>query len=454
MNFKIFFLLIIIFLSSNSHAQWWQSGGNLIWPYGNVEITNGDLIVHKDIIAHNNSWDYDHQRLAMDGINYDFVYWVDGTNGNDSNDGKTFETAYKSLDKVVEVLPTDLENRSAYICLPAGTEITLTQNVTFKSKNGTVGFVWVGGWIDSVSYSDSNPAGLWLNPDSSSHQLIADSSQVLINTHGYNLTLTGGQSITYFFDSYDWSKAYASNSHRHYYNRIVFYTDVAQDDILTITDCGFSNYNAWGMEIRMKNIINRAVVFSNMWSGWLNGFKILGDSDFVAINDWRGAVVFSNNRVDFNVDRAWEPSGYYHPDYAHTEYYNWEIEAMGARQLFSFEDTNYGRFNFWWMTYTQGDITETGFPFIWIAYYGLANNTLTYVSSAMEIGTDRCLNMHILHNKTTDKPYQYLNVNLKQDSDTLKLAKYIMLNAIPSDSSGLTSGQLYFDSNGSVKRKF
>ncbi len=45
MNFKIFFFLIIITISSNSHAQWWTSGGNLIWPYGDVSITNGDLNV-------------------------------------------------------------------------------------------------------------------------------------------------------------------------------------------------------------------------------------------------------------------------------------------------------------------------------------------------------------------------------------------------------------------------
>ena len=45
MNFKTFFLFIIFTLSSNSYAQWWQSGGNLIWPYGDVEIVSGDLSV-------------------------------------------------------------------------------------------------------------------------------------------------------------------------------------------------------------------------------------------------------------------------------------------------------------------------------------------------------------------------------------------------------------------------
>lgn len=41
MNFKIFFFLTIVALSSNSHAQWWVTGGNAIWPHGNVSVTNG-----------------------------------------------------------------------------------------------------------------------------------------------------------------------------------------------------------------------------------------------------------------------------------------------------------------------------------------------------------------------------------------------------------------------------
>jgi len=42
---KIFFILLVIALSSSLHAQWWVSGGNLIWPYGNVDIVKGKLDV-------------------------------------------------------------------------------------------------------------------------------------------------------------------------------------------------------------------------------------------------------------------------------------------------------------------------------------------------------------------------------------------------------------------------
>lgn len=452
---KIFVSLLFVFLfASISQAQWWVDGGNLIWPYGDVSVPNGKLSA-KIIDARGPTWDYDHQRLHNG--NYEIVYWVDGTNGNDSNDGKTNATAYKTLAKVVEKLPTDLENSTSYILLVAGSTITLTNNLTFNTKNGTVIFVWVGAWIDSVSSSDADPNGLWLNPDSSSHKLVSNSNQVLINTHGYKLTLIGGSSIMYAFHTFDWRKNYAPNSHRHYYNRIAFYTDVPQTEMFSVKDCNFDNYSTWGMEIRMKNITQNAVVFYKVHGGFLNGFKIVGDVNFTARNDWAGAIAFANNDLAFKVDRAWEPSGYYHPDYANPfgELRNWDIEAMGERQLFAFEDTNFGPFNFWWMDYTQGAIPETGLPFIWINWHGLSGNTITYLSTKMAIGTDRCLDMHILHNRLTDKVFQYFNGNLKQDADTLKVNKYLNLNAIPKDSTGLSKGMLYFNSTtGAIHRKF
>lgn len=45
---KLVFFFIFILLSSKSFCQWWVDGGNLIWPYGNVKITNGDLNVDGD----------------------------------------------------------------------------------------------------------------------------------------------------------------------------------------------------------------------------------------------------------------------------------------------------------------------------------------------------------------------------------------------------------------------
>jgi len=48
MLLRIFFFLVILALSTNSHAQWWVDGGNVIWPYGDVKIPKGDLYIDGD----------------------------------------------------------------------------------------------------------------------------------------------------------------------------------------------------------------------------------------------------------------------------------------------------------------------------------------------------------------------------------------------------------------------
>ena len=51
MLFRTFFFLIILAFSSSSYCQWWVDGGNVIWPYGNVSITNGNLNVSGSITS-------------------------------------------------------------------------------------------------------------------------------------------------------------------------------------------------------------------------------------------------------------------------------------------------------------------------------------------------------------------------------------------------------------------
>lgn len=55
MNFKIFFFLIIIVLSSYSHAQWLVDGGKLIWPNGPVMPKT--LLVYDDASSFQNALD-------------------------------------------------------------------------------------------------------------------------------------------------------------------------------------------------------------------------------------------------------------------------------------------------------------------------------------------------------------------------------------------------------------
>jgi hypothetical protein len=197
--------------------------------------------------------------------------------------------------------------------------------------------------------------------------------------------------------------------------------------------------------------------FSNMQGGNLNGFRILGHSGFNAVNDWRGAIVFFNNSLAFTSYRTWNPSGYYHPSYTCPvgNLINWDIEAMGQRQLFCFELGNYGNYDFSNMAYTQGAISETGLPFMWFNYNSLANNTVIYNKTKLTFTTDRASAIHTFDEKSTNKVTQFINSNLKQDADTLKVTKYFKFENLPNDSTNLKKGMLYFDRlTGVVKRKY
>lgn len=46
--------LVSLFLVSQSNAQWWVDGGNLIWPYGDVTVSK-NLIVNGQIVGNNSS---------------------------------------------------------------------------------------------------------------------------------------------------------------------------------------------------------------------------------------------------------------------------------------------------------------------------------------------------------------------------------------------------------------
>ncbi len=49
-SIKVFITLLIVnctLLIGSASAQWWVQGGNLLWPYGDVSITKGDIYTDK-----------------------------------------------------------------------------------------------------------------------------------------------------------------------------------------------------------------------------------------------------------------------------------------------------------------------------------------------------------------------------------------------------------------------
>ena len=86
---KIFFSLLLIFsFVPFLNAQWWVSGGNVIWPYGDVSVTNGSIISSKYehiILWFNKNGDDQEFNLTIyrndTGTSVDTVYWSGGAFG-------------------------------------------------------------------------------------------------------------------------------------------------------------------------------------------------------------------------------------------------------------------------------------------------------------------------------------------------------------------------------------
>lgn len=64
---KLFVLLIFLFVCTTAFPQWWVKGGNLIWPYGNVSIPEGNLSSFA-------------LRIGPSKITSDSLYWSNGLN--------------------------------------------------------------------------------------------------------------------------------------------------------------------------------------------------------------------------------------------------------------------------------------------------------------------------------------------------------------------------------------
>ena len=110
------FFLIFIFLSfsSASFSQWLVDGGNLVWPYGNATV-NGVLYSNgfKSLKIQPNltvTW--------WDSTLSAFRIFVDGLNGNDNNDGATWSTAKKTFQAALDILPS---NSYGFIAFTPGT---------------------------------------------------------------------------------------------------------------------------------------------------------------------------------------------------------------------------------------------------------------------------------------------------------------------------------------------
>jgi hypothetical protein len=80
---KLFFIIFLTScLSPLTFSQWWVRGGNLIWPYGNVDITKGSLNLTGDLNTKGNAELTVSNQINIKDTNGNKIGVISGSPGN------------------------------------------------------------------------------------------------------------------------------------------------------------------------------------------------------------------------------------------------------------------------------------------------------------------------------------------------------------------------------------
>jgi len=311
---RLIFVLIFISFSSNVFPQWLVDGGNLIWPYGDVTITNGHLtlpfppsIVDYDpaIFSHNTWWDEQEPSFRI---------MVDDSLGNDSNDGGTWATAKKSIQGAIDALPDDLQGRPAFLFFHPGT-YTGTADMSTK-YNGNIELRWVGMFANTNYATSINGAyTTWLR--NGAVDPIRDSSQVIFdltptNNGALNAALPSNKELNLSLFSANSDYAYNVTGHAYWDEIVVRMADGYTAD--NLIEFGGSGSLSLGNGVTLDlNGTARAGIYSGS-KVTLIYLKVIGDSLGTASTNtssaWYGALSMVGNAgwdIRPGSNYAWAP---------------------------------------------------------------------------------------------------------------------------------------------------
>ena len=159
--YLILFLISFILISSGK-AQWWVDGGNLIWPYGDVSITKGDLIIG-DQLQHLNTYKV-------------FLFKLDYS----TDDGYIESTIYRNDFSPIDSITTDSTQHVMFLYFPSGTFPSnysfsyFFSNQDIEDQNGDI---IIGAYPRLTKFNDSCFKIEWYSAD---HNLIFPSAVLSI----------------------------------------------------------------------------------------------------------------------------------------------------------------------------------------------------------------------------------------------------------------------------------
>lgn len=241
---------------------------------------------------------YDLLSEAPWGILY-FRLCVDALNGDDNNNGFTWESPKKSIQAAIDALPNDMQYYTAFIFVHSGTYDPFK---IYKS-NGTILLYWVADFMNTSSYSDAIYArGNSVNPFRDANPIdivLTDANSNLagglcVDAMGLNLRveiLSKNEGIPS-----PWSSAYI------YADRWVFKTDniVVKPALLSF------NCFLYALHFRLElgKCSEAGIWLRGSYSACdIASMSVLGGSGNASVSngDWKGAIVIMDSPNSFII---------------------------------------------------------------------------------------------------------------------------------------------------------
>ncbi|MCF6270981.1 MAG: hypothetical protein L3J41_14810 [Melioribacteraceae bacterium] len=235
---------------------------------------------------------------------------VDPELGDDSNNGVTWATPFRTIYKALSVLPEDLKGRSVNILLHPGEHLVNENEIpTIMNKNGSVHLVWVGTFVNkSEGKTDINGYYNWVrngndNPIRNNNQAIIKFADNVTDTWGLLTAIdTGYKSLSISFEARDYNYAFNQVGFA-YWDKIVFQgyenrTPTSYPALLYFEGISWGQDPPITLDLRDSRI---ACVFSNI-TGFITNLKIIGGNGEASTSTsyWR-SVIHLGNGSDFQI---------------------------------------------------------------------------------------------------------------------------------------------------------
>lgn len=385
---------------------------------------------------------------------------VDPVLGDDSNDGCSWETPFKSIQAAVDALPDDLHGRHAVILLHPG-DYLLTNTLNINKTNGVFYLAWCGTFLnESSGNTDIKRYYAWArngvaNPirNNDPVRIKFDPSVTHVWTLMKIINIGADNSFSLILGSRDFN--YEVNEVGFaYWDKFIFegYSGRTPSDYSALI---YSNYIIFNSNDPITfDLKNARLAWNFDWcKGWFLSFKIIGGTGEVSssTSGWRGMFNFAP-LCEFEIKYSTcSFAAGFEPPFKNQEIYDFTGNLFAANPLSNGSKVYATGLKSTYVHIDNSGISQPDKCNLYLGNYAMDGSEIDYDNSLFTF-VDQCINKHIIKEYDAGLSLvsnkSYMNGDLYIEDGNFVFAGGLIPTLPTSDP--LVAGALWNDS-GSVK---